>query len=306
MTGVQTCALPISLTGGVVPAALAANVALGPITVPVWAIIAAIGAAIGIGYALYKAWTTNFLGVRDTVTDALGTVKGWLDAAPGWMLLLLGPLGQLYLAWRENLFGIQDIVGSVFDWIGSKIDWLTDKIDAIPGIGEDVEANVDSDVPEPPEEPATEPATAPEAMPWPNQTSVPPSTSSTPTPEEPEGEPVTAPEAMPWPSQVDMPDVDGNMPDAPEEPEGEPVTAPEAMPWPSQVDMPEVTASSTPTPEEAASTAMSSTSSGSSFTDPSGGSSTMKKLLQEIRALKKSLSGERELSGKVEFDPAAG
>jgi len=32
----------------------------------------------------------------------------------------------------------------------------------------------------------------------------------------------------------------------------------------------------------------------------------MKKLLQEIRALKKSLSGERKLSGKVEFDPSSG
>ena len=91
-----------------------------------------------------------------------------------------------------------------------------------------------------------------------------------------------------------------------EEPEGEPVTAPEAMPSPSQVDTPEVTASSTPTPEEAASTAMLSTSSGSSSTDPSGGSSTMKKLLKEIRSLKSALSGERELSGKVEFDPSSG
>jgi TP901 family phage tail tape measure protein len=123
-----------SLTGGVIPAALATQVALGPVTVPVWAIIAAIGAAIAISYGLYRAWTSNFYGVRDTATDALGTVKGWLDAAPGWMLLLLGPLGQLYLAWRENLFGIQDVTGDIFDWIGSKIDWLIDKIDAIPGI----------------------------------------------------------------------------------------------------------------------------------------------------------------------------
>jgi len=175
-----------SLTGGVVPAALAANVALGPITVPVWAIIAAIGAAIAIGYGLYRAWTSNFYGVRDTVTDALGTVKGWLDAAPGWMLLLLGPLGQLYYAWRENLFGIQDIVGSVFDWIGDKIGWLIDKIESIPGIGEEIdgEANVDSNMPDAPEEPSRSPVTAPEAMPPPNQTSAPPSTSSTPTPEE--------------------------------------------------------------------------------------------------------------------------
>jgi hypothetical protein len=267
-----------SLTGGVIPAALATQVALGPVTVPVWAIIAAIGAAIGIGYALYKAWTTNFYGVRDTVTGVFSKVKSWFDSAPAWMLLLLGPLGQLYLAWRENLFGIQDIVGSVFDWIGSKIDWLTDKIDAIPGIGGDVEAeaDVDSDVPEPPEEPEGEPVTAPEAMPAPNQGNTPsPTALSTPTPEE----------SIPGiGEEIDgEANVDSDVPEPPEEPEGEPVTAPEAMPSPSQVDTPEVTASSTPTPEEAASTAMLSTSSGSSSTDePSGGSSTMEELLKEM------------------------
>ena len=262
-----------SLTGGVIPAALATQVALGPVTVPVWAIIAAIGAAIGIGYALYKAWTTNFYGVRDTVTGVFSKVKSWFDSAPAWMLLLLGPLGQLYLAWRENLFGIQDIVGSVFGWIGSKIDWLTDKIDAIPGIGGDVEANVDSDVPEPPEEPEAEPVTAPEAMPSPNQTSAPPSTLSTPTPEE----------SIPGiGEEIDCgANVDSNMPDAPEEPEGEPVTAPEAMPSPSQVDMPEVTASSsnTPTPGEMASGA----STGATPTAAPSSSKQLDNLLKQAR-----------------------
>jgi hypothetical protein len=173
--------------GALVPSLLATNVALGPITAPVWLIIAAFGALAATGAAVAYAWKNNIGGIRDTTMNALGTVKGWLDAVPGWVLLLAGPIGQLYLAWRENLFGIQDIVGSVFDWIGSKIDWLTDKIDAIPGIGEDVEAeaNVDSDVPEPPEEPEGEPVTAPEAMPSPSQVDTPEVTaSSTPTPEE--------------------------------------------------------------------------------------------------------------------------
>jgi len=62
----------------------------------------------------------------------------------------------------ENLFGIQDIVGSVFDWIGDKIGWLIDKIESIPGIGEkiDGEANVDSNMPDAPEEPSRSPVTA--------------------------------------------------------------------------------------------------------------------------------------------------
>jgi len=120
--------------GALVPSLLATNVALGPITAPVWLIIAAFGALAATGAAVAYAWKNNIGGIRDTTMNALGTVKGWLDAVPGWVLLLAGPIGQLlYLAWRENLFGIQDIVGSVFDWIGSKIDWLTDKIDAIPG-----------------------------------------------------------------------------------------------------------------------------------------------------------------------------
>jgi hypothetical protein len=103
-----------------------------------------------------------------------------------------------------------------------------------------------------------------------------------------------------------MPDVDSDVPEPPEEPEGEPVTAPEAMPWPSQVDMPEVTASSTPTPGEMASGA----STGATPTAAPSSSKQLANLLKqvrdEIRSLKKSLSGERKLSGKVEFDPSSG
>ncbi|WEL29847.1 Phage tail tape measure protein [Haloferax volcanii] len=122
------------LSGGLVPSLVATNVALGPITVPIWAIIAAIGALIGIVGALWYAWDNNVLGIRDTTTDAFNTVRGWFEAAPTWVLSLLGPVGWLYAAWRENLFGVQDVTGSVFDWIGDKIGWLIDKIRSIPGI----------------------------------------------------------------------------------------------------------------------------------------------------------------------------
>lgn len=131
------------LTGGVIPAALATQVALGPITVPIWAIIGAVGALIGIGGALYYAWTNNIFGIRDTTTDAFNTVKGWFQAAPDWLLMLIGPIGWLYASWRENLFGVQDIVGSVFDWIGDKIGWLIDKIQNIPGIGDEVDTSTE-------------------------------------------------------------------------------------------------------------------------------------------------------------------
>jgi len=239
-----------------VPSLLATNVVLGPITAPVWLIIAAFGALAAMGAAVAYAWKNNVGGIRDATTDALGTVKGWLDSAPGWVLALMGPIGQLYLIWRENLFGIQDIVGSVFDWIGSKIDWLTDKIDAIPGIGGDVEAeaDVDSDVPEPPEEP--------------------------------EGEPVTAPEAMPSPNQTDA------------------ASAAASSSTPSPEDVASESSPDTPTPEDLASEGPP-TPTAASQSGTSGGGA-MKKLLQEIRALKSALSGERKLSGDVEFDPSSG
>ncbi|RLM59924.1 phage tail tape measure protein, partial [Halorubrum sp. Atlit-26R] len=69
----------------------------------------------------------------------MSTVKSWLQEAPYWLLALLGPLGQLYYAWRENWGGIRDITGNVFDWIGDKISWLRDQIERIPGIAESIQ-----------------------------------------------------------------------------------------------------------------------------------------------------------------------
>ncbi|ELY70848.1 G-protein gamma-like subunit [Natronobacterium gregoryi SP2] len=145
-----------SLAGGVVPAALAANVALGPITVPLWAIVAAIGAVIAAVGGLYYAFSNNLWGIRDTTMNVFSTVQGWLDRVPNGLLALLGPVGMLYEVWRNNLFGVQDVVGNVFDWIGDKIDWLRDQIERIPGLGDDDEfdqtdAIDDPEDPEPPE-----------------------------------------------------------------------------------------------------------------------------------------------------------
>lgn len=143
LAGVSLSTLVPSL-GAVSTAGIATQVALGPITVPIWAIIAAIGALVGAAAGLWYAWDNNVLGIKDTTQAAFQQVKGWFTSAPAWMLVLLGPLGQLYLAWRENLFGVQDIVGTVFDWIGDKIGWLIDRIEALPGINfgdEDVEVD---------------------------------------------------------------------------------------------------------------------------------------------------------------------
>ena len=133
LAAINTGALVPSL-GAVSAAGFTAQVALGPITVPIWAIIAAIGALVGATAGLWYAWDNNVLGIKDTTEAAFQRVKGWFTSAPAWMLVLIGPLGQLYLAWRENLFGVQDIVGTVFDWIGGKIGWLIDRIESLPGI----------------------------------------------------------------------------------------------------------------------------------------------------------------------------
>ncbi|EMA69324.1 phage tail tape measure protein, TP901 family [Halorubrum aidingense JCM 13560] len=133
LAGVSLSTLVPSL-GAVSTAGIATQVALGPITVPIWAIIAAIGALVGATAGLWYAWDNNVLGIQDTTEAAFQRIKGWFTTAPAWMLVLLGPIGQLYLAWRENLFGVQDVVGTVFDWIGDKIGWLIDRIDSLPGI----------------------------------------------------------------------------------------------------------------------------------------------------------------------------
>ncbi|WP_226040838.1 phage tail tape measure protein [Natrinema sp. DC36] len=145
-----------ALSGGVVPSAIAANVALGPITVPIWAIIAAIGVLVAAVAGLYYAFTNNMFGIKDKTYSALSTVKGWFDAAPDWILALLGPVGWLYKGWSENLFGIQDITGQVFDWIGNKIDWLMKYIEKIPGIGGDGDGGPSIESPDEPDPPDSE------------------------------------------------------------------------------------------------------------------------------------------------------
>lgn len=134
-----------TMTGTVIPALVSTQVAAGPVTLPLWAIIAALGILTATVAAAAYAWKNNVGGIRDTATDAFGTVKAHLDAAPGWLLALTGPLGQLYLAWRENLFGVRDLVGSIFGWIGDKIEILKDQIGKIPGVGGDT-VSVDAEM----------------------------------------------------------------------------------------------------------------------------------------------------------------
>jgi len=49
--------------------------ALGGVVAAIWPIVTGVAAVIAIGYLLYKAWTTNFMGIRDIVLPILQSLK---------------------------------------------------------------------------------------------------------------------------------------------------------------------------------------------------------------------------------------
>ncbi len=49
--------------------------ALGGVVAAIWPVITVVAAVIAIGYLLYKAWTTNFMGIRDIVLPILQRLK---------------------------------------------------------------------------------------------------------------------------------------------------------------------------------------------------------------------------------------
>jgi phage-related protein len=49
--------------------------ALGGVVAAIWPIVTVVAAVIAIGYLLYKAWTTNFMGIRDIVLPILQKLK---------------------------------------------------------------------------------------------------------------------------------------------------------------------------------------------------------------------------------------
>jgi VIT1/CCC1 family predicted Fe2+/Mn2+ transporter len=291
-----------ALTGGVIPAALATQVALGPITVPVWAIIAALGILTGAVVGAAVAWQNNVYGIRDTATDAFQTVRGWLQAAPGWLLAAAGPVGQLYLAWRENLFGVRDLVGNVFGWIGSKIDWLIQKVNSLPGIDDVLSVETDFEQP-----------------PAPDESNFPKGFDS-----EAAGKTAGNKYASGFDSgmsnisgdkldklikkrdalakKANQADLDGN------EDRGDELSE-QVKELSLQIDklrksdddeeislaeLPQTASGSSKTPAKTA------------VTESSGSSEALKKLLSEVKKLKQAMTGERKITGEVKFDPSSG
>lgn len=234
-----------ALTGGVIPAALATQVALGPVTVPLWAIIAVLGILSATVAAVAYAWTNNLYGMRDATTSAVDTLIGWLDSATG------------------SLVDVRAVADRVFSYIGDKAAWLSDKINAIPGIGEGGSSDIETDAPDN----APAPGSAPAAT-------------ETPTPS-----------AAPTQNSTSSADTASDRPPKPTDTEA--IAALKKQ------------SSDAPTPEEVATSATETTESGSS-TSAGSNNNTLQQLLAEIRSLKSALSGERKLSGEVEFDPSSG
>ncbi|WP_435552749.1 phage tail tape measure protein [Natrinema sp. CGMCC1.2065] len=112
---------------GMAAAAVGAQVALGPITVPLYALVAAIAALVaGVG-AFAVAYQRNWKGVRDYTEWAIDPIVNGID----WFI--------------EKIFGISDATGQVAGAFGDFLDWVIAKINKIPGIeieGGDVDMGI--------------------------------------------------------------------------------------------------------------------------------------------------------------------
>lgn len=94
-----------SVLGGTVITAIGAFIeVLAPIAVGVAAIVAVIGVLIGIGVALYAAWTTNFGGLRDFTTEVFTTIQTAIQSGLAYIQNLWATYGGQIVATATNTF----------------------------------------------------------------------------------------------------------------------------------------------------------------------------------------------------------
>ena len=117
--GVKTVALGIS--NGTITAATVAtwafNAAMAVLTSPIFLVVAAVGALIAIGVALWQNWDTVKLKAAELWAKVTETFGGIRDAIVG--------------AFNAAM----STVSGFFSWIGEKLSWLSSKIESIPVIG---------------------------------------------------------------------------------------------------------------------------------------------------------------------------
>lgn len=93
---------------------------------------------------------STVIGVLSTVVSVVGTVIAVLNPLTLIILGVVAVLGTLYVAWRDNWFGIRDIVGGVVDWMTKKIQNFVNWVLTIPskirnafsGIGQSISSSI--------------------------------------------------------------------------------------------------------------------------------------------------------------------
>jgi len=84
--------------------------ALGGVAAAIWPVLTAVAAVVAIGYLLYKAWTTNFLGVRDIVLPILKKLQSGFSS---FMKAHGDTLGAFARVAGKVVFAIMAVAGAV-------------------------------------------------------------------------------------------------------------------------------------------------------------------------------------------------
>lgn len=91
----------------VIPALVSFAVAIAPV-------VAAVGLAIAIGYALYTAWTSNFMGIQGIVFAALTAIQAFITSVLSVVLAFWQQNGAEIMAFAQTTWTtIQQIIGTI-------------------------------------------------------------------------------------------------------------------------------------------------------------------------------------------------
>jgi len=138
LLGISVVAQVITFVGAIVSAfgAVASFVGaitgLGPLLAGVTALFGPVGIAVaavgGAIYLLYQAWQNNWGGIREITYSAIETVKGWLNALPGWLSGLgssifegaKGAMSRIKDGFEWAKGGAQAAFSAVTSWLGQQ------------------------------------------------------------------------------------------------------------------------------------------------------------------------------------------
>ena len=113
----------------VIPAAIAAITAMAPVI----AVMALVGAA---AYLLYKAWDTNFLGIKDTMTKNFAIFKEIFEKIKNWFAVAIpaaiDAVSTAFTWLKDNILDpVAGAFGAIGEAISGVIGWFGNLIEAI-------------------------------------------------------------------------------------------------------------------------------------------------------------------------------